>query len=86
MSDSALQTIKDIKRLDDARPGIPGEHWLTLGAGVAVWLLLRRARSPVLRTVGSLAGTALLARAASGRDGLAKALRWLPIGRRFLRG
>ena len=81
MSDSALETIRDIKRFDDARPSIPGEHWLTLGAGVAVWLLLRRARSPLLRTAGSVAGTALLARAASGRDGLSRLLRWLPSGR-----
>ena len=86
MSGSALQAIKEVKRFDDARPSIPGEHLLTLGAGIAVWLLLRRARSPVLRTVGSLAGTALLARAASGRDGLSRLLRWLPIGRGFLRG
>jgi hypothetical protein len=39
----------------------------------------------VTRALGSTAGSALLMRAASGRDGLAKVLRYLPMGRSLLR-
>ncbi|MDB5875189.1 MAG: hypothetical protein JWQ07_4631 [Ramlibacter sp.] len=77
MSESMLQTVKDY---DDARPGIPGEHWLVLGAGLAAWLVTRRHRSMMVRTLGLMAGTALVGRAASGRDGISKALRYLPVG------
>jgi hypothetical protein len=34
----------------------------------------------LVRTLGLMAGTALAGRAASGRDGLAKVLRFTPIG------
>lgn len=77
MSESILQRIK---RYDEARPGIPGEHWLVLAAGMGAWLASRRHPSPAVRTLGLMAGTALVGRAASGRDGLAKVLRWLPVG------
>ena len=70
-----------IKRYDDARPGLPGEHWLVLAAGLGVWLASGRHPSLVVRTLGLMAGTALVGRAASGRDGLAKVLRLLPVGR-----
>jgi hypothetical protein len=81
MSNTALQKIREIKQYDDARPGFRGEHWLVLGAGVGAWLLSRRSASPVVRTLGLLAGTALVGRAASGRDGLSKVLRLTPVGR-----
>lgn len=74
-------TLQKIKAYDEQRPGFPGEHWLALGAGLGVWLLSRRHRSTAVQAAGMLAGTALVTRAASGRDGLAKALRWLPVGR-----
>jgi hypothetical protein len=77
MSESTLQTIKDF---DDARPGFPGEHWLVLGAGLGVWLLTARHPSPVVKALGLLAGTVLVGRAASGRDGVVKLLRYLPVG------
>lgn len=77
MSESTLQRIK---RQDEQRPGFPGEHWLVLGAGVGVWLLTRHHRSVAVKTVGMLAATALVARAASGRDGLSKLLRYTPLG------
>ena len=80
MAGTALDTIKEIKRSDDAREGVPGEHWMVLGAGVGVWLLSRRSRSFMVRTVGLMAGTALVGRAASGRDGVSKFLGYLPIG------
>jgi hypothetical protein len=72
-----------IKAFDEARDGFPGEHWLVLGAGLAAWGLTRKSRSPVVRTLGMLTGTALVGRAASGRDGLVKLLRYLPIGSRM---
>ncbi|MBA4330257.1 MAG: hypothetical protein C0428_18675 [Polaromonas sp.] len=74
----ALQKLKD---RDDRRPGFPGEHWLVLAAGVAVLLAARRSPSPIVRALGSAAGSALLVRAASGRDGLARVLTYLPVGK-----
>ncbi len=67
---------------DDTRDSFPGEHWLVLGAGLAVWSLTRKSPSFVVRTVGMVAGSALVGRAASGRDGLSRLLRWLPVGGR----
>lgn len=72
--------LTQLKRYDDARPGFPGEHWLTLAAGLGVWWISRRNPSFLVRTLGSVAATALVGRAASGRDGLAKVLRYLPVG------
>ena len=77
MSDSTLQRIK---RYDEAREGVPGEHWMVLGLGMAAWLATRRHPSLMVRTLGLMAGTALVGRAASGRDGLARVLRFLPVG------
>ncbi len=77
MSDNLLQKIE---HYDEAREGIPGEHWMVLGAGLGVWLLSRSHPSFMVRTLGLLAGTALVGRAASGRDGLSKVLRYLPVG------
>ena len=73
-----LQQLKD---WDDRRPSFPGEHWLVLAAGVAVLLAARRSPSPLVRALGSVAGGARLARAASGRDGLAKVLAHVPVGK-----
>ena len=75
---SALQKIK---AADEARPGFPGEHWLVLALGIAVWQFTRRDRRWIVRTVGGLGATALVARAASGRQGLSKVLRYTPFGR-----
>lgn len=80
MAATAVETLKEIKQADDARPGFPGEHWLALGAGLGVWLLSRRHPSLMVRTLGLMAGTALVGRAASGRDGVSKVLRYLPVG------
>ena len=78
-------TLQKIKRVDQQRDSFPGEHWLVLGLGVAVWHYTRRNPNVVVRTLGSFAATALVARAASGRDGLAKVLRWTPLGRGLAR-
>lgn len=74
--------LQRLKAADDARDSFPGEHWLVLAAGLAAWGLTRKSPSPVVRTLGLVAGTALVGRAASGRDGLSKLLRYLPIGAR----
>jgi hypothetical protein len=75
---SALQKVK---AADEARPGFPGVHWLVLALGIAVWQFTRTHRYWVVRTVGGLAATTLVARAASGRQGLSKVLRYTPFGR-----
>ncbi|MDR7092687.1 hypothetical protein [Hydrogenophaga laconesensis] len=71
-----------VKPADDSRDSFPGEHWLVLGAGLAVWTLTRKSPSFLVRTAGMLAGSALVGRAASGRDGLSRLVRWLPVGGR----
>jgi hypothetical protein len=47
---------------------------------VGAWLALRRHPSLIMRTLGLMAGTALVGRAASGREGIARLVRYLPIG------
>jgi hypothetical protein len=78
MTDSILQRIK---RYDAARPGIPGEHWLALAAGIGAWLGTRRHPSFAVRILGSVAGTVLVARAATGRKVPRALVRWLPFER-----
>ena len=80
MGDNKENMLQTLKARDDARPGIPGEHWMVLGAGLGAWLLTSRSPSLLVRTLGLMAGTALVARAASGRDGVSKLLRYLPVG------
>ncbi len=77
-SSPKIPSLKQLKEFDDNRPSFPGEHLLVLGAGVAVLMASRRSRSCLVRTAGSTLGSALLYRAASGRDGLSKVLRFLP--------
>ena len=78
---SIFESAKDWRKYDVQRPSFKGEHWLTMGTGLALLLAARRSRSPITRKLGSAAGGALLLRAASGRDGVAKLLRYLPLGR-----
>ena len=82
MTASPTHALKKLKAYDERRPSFPGEHWLALGAGLTVLMASRRSRSWVKRTAGSALGSALLYRAASGRDGLAKVLPYLPMGGR----
>lgn len=65
MADNALQRLRNYDR---ARPNIPGEHWLALGGGLAMWLGTRRHPAFLVRLLGSIAGTALVIRAVNGRD------------------
>lgn len=74
-------TLEQIKAADEAREGFPGEHWLVLGLGIAVWHFTRNDRRWYVRTAGGFAATALVARAASGRQGLSRVLRYTPLGR-----
>lgn len=74
--------VQRLKAEDQARDSFPGEHWLVLGAGIAAWAITRKSPSFLLRTLGLVAGSALVGRAASGRDGLSKVLRFTPLGRR----
>jgi hypothetical protein len=73
--------IEKLKAADEARPGLPGEHWLVLGLAVALWQVTRTHRNYLVRTLGALGATTLVARAASGRQGLSKVLRYTPLGR-----
>lgn len=61
--------LQDLKQWDKQRPGFPGEHWLALGAGLLVMRRAGRSRSFLGRMAGRALGAALMARAASGRDG-----------------
>ncbi len=74
-------TLQKIKAADEARKGFPGEHWLVLALGVALWQVTRKNPNVVVRTIGVFGATTLVARAASGRDGLSKVLRYTPLGR-----
>lgn len=78
-----MNLVQRIKAFDEQRPSLPGEHWITLAAGLGVWIASRAHPSPLVRTAGLAASTALVGRAASGRDGIAKLARWLPVGRKL---
>lgn len=67
--------LSALKRIDQRRPSLPGEHWATLGVGAALLGYARRHHAPLLRLAALVAGGALVYRAASGRDGLSKLLR-----------
>ena len=73
--------LKQVKRLDETRPGIPGEHLFALGMGLAAWWLTRRHASFIVRAIGLGVGGALIGRSASGRDGISKSASMLPGGR-----
>jgi hypothetical protein len=60
--------LEKVKRYDETRPGIPGEHWLAFAAGVGLWIATRRHPSVAVRVTASLLGTLLVARAATGHD------------------
>ena len=69
--------LEQLKRFDDRRSSLPGEHWVALGAGL--WLLSRHGSATVGRFLAMAVGVALIYRAASGRDGL---VRLIPALRR----
>ena len=60
--------LAKLKRFDESRDNLPGEHWLTLAAGVALWMATRKHPSGAVRMLAGIVGGLLVARAASGRD------------------
>ena len=81
----SIPSLKEIKDYDQNRPGFAGKHWRVLGAGVALLLASRRSDSFWVRTAGSVVGSALIVRAASGNEGLSKLVDNLPIHPRGVR-
>jgi uncharacterized membrane protein len=63
------QLLNKLKEFDQRRPNFPGEHLIVAAVGAS---LLRSAarRSGAGRVLALLVGSALMARAASGRGGL----------------
>ena len=57
--------FQQLKQFDDTRPGIPGEHWTSLGLGLGAWWLTRRHPSFMVQAIGLGVGTAMVSRAAS---------------------
>lgn len=70
---------QSVKEFDNQRESLPGEHWVTLAAGLVLFMASRRSRSLLFRTLGPVVGGALVMRAASGRDGIEKLVRYLPL-------
>lgn len=79
------RAVDHYKNWDQRRDSFPAEHWVVLGAGVALLLASRRSASPLTRAAGSAVGSALLYRAASGRDGARKLLKFLPLARGLIK-
>ena len=65
----AGELLAQVKRFDDQRPGVPGEHWFAFGTGAALLLRGRRAASPGWRAAAMRGGALFVLRAVSGRDG-----------------
>ena len=61
--------LRSLRQADRNRAGVPGEHWITLGAGAGLLRWAGRAASPWLRAAAVIAGGLLVLRALSGRDG-----------------
>lgn len=70
MSNDTL--LERLKTFDRQRASFPGEHWIVFGLGVALLVYASRRRSTLGRTIATAAGTSLVTRAASGRDGIAR--------------
>ena len=64
--------VSRIRTFDRSRPSFPGEHWIVAAVGSSLLRSAFRRRTGLGRAVRLLAGGALLYRAASGRDGLAR--------------
>ncbi|HET8747160.1 MAG TPA: hypothetical protein VFM98_16295 [Ramlibacter sp.] len=62
------QLIAKLKDFDESRDNLPGEHWLTLAAGIALWVATRKHPSGAVRLLAGIAGGILVARAASGSE------------------
>jgi hypothetical protein len=60
------ELIQRIRRFDESRSNLPGEHWLTFAAGIGLWVATRRHPSGTIRLVAGILGGLLVARAAAG--------------------
>ena len=67
----------DIKHWDEQRPDFPGEHLVVAVAGLALLMASGKARTPLKKMILTAVGTAALARAASGRGGVARVAGWV---------
>lgn len=76
-SDGTESTIARLKRIDATRPDFPGEHLIVLGLGLLLMRAGLRGTTVLRRTLFSMAGTALVGRAASGTGGIARVARVL---------
>lgn len=65
MTESLLQRAK---RFDQERPSLPGEHWIALAAGVALFMATRRHPSLLVKALAGVTGSLLVARALSGQE------------------
>lgn len=73
MNDAAIPLLDRLRRFDESRPSVPGEHWLACGVGI--YFLLRGRRRVAGRLASMAVGVALVARGLSGRDGAIAVLR-----------
>lgn len=60
-------TLQRLRRFDQGRHSLPGEHWAAFALGL--YFLQHRSGSALGRAASVVAGAALIARALSGRDG-----------------
>ncbi|MEJ7929109.1 hypothetical protein WG922_03895 [Ramlibacter sp. AN1015] len=74
------QQLQQLREWDAQRPNIPGEHWLMLAAGIGTWIATRQSASFAVRLGGSILGSMMVVRAATGRKGLGE-YRWLPLSK-----
>ncbi|MCY7314435.1 MAG: hypothetical protein LH480_02090, partial [Rubrivivax sp.] len=48
--------LRQLQRMDDRRPSLPGEHWAALGTGLTVLGWARRRGWPLVRAGARAAG------------------------------
>ena len=65
------QLLNKLREFDRSRTSFPGEHLIVAAVGASMLGSARR-HTGIGRALALLAGAALLARAGSGRDGLAR--------------
>lgn len=64
--------IDDLIEFDNQRASLPGEHWFALSMGVLLLASAPRRETRLGQWLSAAAGTAMLVRAVTGRDGFAK--------------
>ena len=79
MDSTITNKFKEYKAWDYNRESMQGEHWLALGAALALLFMANRSSSTTTRVIGVALGSAMLLRAASGRDGIVKLLPYVPM-------